>query len=417
MTCRLNIAGREIELDAVKWFLFLFFGLMLVGIDFSIVGDTFRDGKVRWLLLGCVPLLVVALGRYSVFLALFAGYVMGSWIFRNYPIHGVIDLAAVIGCTAFAGTMAKKFSADTVADFIGWCAAGNAALCLFQSVGATFPTPYDPSFHNIPVGTLGNPTIVGPLLAIGTYWALCKRGYYLLLLPVFAVALYRCGSAMSLVATAAGVAYFLFRRWPWKTLAAAAISAASIGIYIHMSGSEFFNFNGRFFIWPYGWNFFLENIYFGKGPGSWSGFYDLRGIPFPQKWDKLHNDILQGLGEYGLTGMSPLLAGLILFARRHLEVPEKAAGYLVIILANAPGNFPLHIVTYGVIAAWAMVVTEEHAWNSRSLPSTYSSDLWGVSGPTESTFSRRCRILWSDLTCRWQSLLTAMKGMSAGFNG
>jgi O-antigen ligase len=76
-------------------------------------------------------------------------------------------------------------------------------------------------------------------------------------------------------------------------------------------------------------------------------------------FDKVHNDYLQGLFEFGFLGMGIVFLGLGIVASKCLLLMQMRnrelavyASCLTAVAVNAVGNFPLHVMPLGFLACF-----------------------------------------------------------------
>lgn len=320
---------------------------------------------MRYLLLFVAPYIFLNLRSHSKTLALFATYAYSMWVMGNWMVYGIIDVCCILAAPVMAIKIHEKFTEKGFADIIGYCAVFNLVLgfleCahvkpdIFSLSAFHWPTP-DPRFIGLPIATFGNQTILGPLTAMGLYWALCKKNYPLAF--AFAVSVYLSTSAMTFGSAAVGVWFWYYWDHPKQSVAIGLLGILACFGFVCFTKSEFFNFDGRLMVWPFGWKAHLSAPWLGHGPGSWLGRYEEWKVDGQFTWDKLHNEFLQCLVEYGRVGFTIAAGSVISFLRFNRSISRYSSGFFIILLSNCFGNFPMHIAPYGLIFCWTIVVME-----------------------------------------------------------
>lgn len=331
--------------------------LVLVGMDYTVISDPFRDGKIRYLLIAFAVCQAMSMWKIHPAWALFAAWNSIRWITADFPAHGVVEVLAVPAC-ALVGAWWDR-SCRQVPKVI-------AAMALLQCVyGMVQMTGWDPfmsveqAFVGKPIGTLGHYTMIGPFIALGAMYFLQRvRDWRMLALFVLmSMGVVLTGSTMSILALGAGFLYTAWRKEPATAYGVMALCLMAVGTaYLFRPDAEFFSLTGRQLAWPHGIDAWLAAPLFGHGPGAWSAY--LNG-PLNQasgmSWPQLHNDFLQLLVEHGVIGFGIVAVGLAMFFRKAQRLCPFYGSAAVVLCTNALGNFPMHMACFGLVAGWLAV--------------------------------------------------------------
>lgn len=344
--------------SGIQLAIFLFCIAILAGMDYALIGDPFRVGKIRYLLLAYALCQTLSMWKIHPAWSLFAGWSLARWVLADFPEHGVIDVL-LIPAALLVGAYWVRSTANSkvVPKIITAIALLQCVYGFMQFFGFDPFLSVEPSFRGVPIGTLGHQTMLGPLLALGALFFLqrWKNWKFLAIAAFMTLGVLSTGSTMSILALCAGAFYTLWRRRPAEAYGAGVFLTVSLGIgyLLQSERSQFFSFSGRLLAWPYGLEAWLQAPFFGHGPGSWLGY--LNG-PANQaagmRWDQLHNEFLQVLVEQGLVGFGILAVGLVLFFRKAQHLCPLYGSWAVVLCVNAMGNFPMHLACFGLIAGW-----------------------------------------------------------------
>lgn len=352
--------------QAVVWAVLLLAFMSLVGIDFWILSDQFREGKFRYLLLGFTVCVTWTLWRCNPFWAVFIGYASIRWILGDYQAHGVMDLLLVTACLVVGDAVRCVARNSAVAKSIAYVALAQGVYGMLQTAGiepifqaASGPYAELVTLRDTAIGTLGHPTMLAPFVSLGCLLFFVRKNWIQAAICAAGVAV--CGSATGVVALGAGFLYILFRK-DWRlAFGAAGLSAIGLAVnwYLHQD-SGFFSFTGRLFIWPYGWKAFLEEPIFGWGPGAWLGLYPQWRVADQMRWAQLHNEYLQAAVEYGIVGLGIVLAGVAHLLWKAQRMCPTYGAWICALLAASATNFVFHVTTFGIVAAWLATAIHHH---------------------------------------------------------
>lgn len=316
--------------------------------------------------------------------ALFYLYVMLQWVYmRMAPVS--IEEVAMLNATFFAAIfICQENRLELLGRFLAVDAIAQSTLGLVEVAGY-FP------YHELtvghvwaPLGSLGNPTLLGPYVAVCLPFLvthqilprfpkadLALRGYGLVvsaLLILFSRSTMAAGTLATVLIIGAG--FYFGRRVMAKALCVASLTA----VIICLAKPDFASLTGR--MEP--WTFAYQNLTLtGYGSGTWMpiqwrlwqrqqlAFEEGKGLdPSNQVWGQAHNDPLQGHFEWGHLGMAPLYVGAFLLflkmmtaiaCRRKQLFPWCAMFFGL--LACSFGSYVLHVMPMGalfVIAACAI---------------------------------------------------------------
>lgn len=330
---------------------------VLAGMDYGMIADPFRDGKLRYLLLAFALCQTMSMWKIHPCWALFAGWNSARWIVADFPAHGVIEVLAVPAC-ALVGAWWDR-SCRKVPHTIAVVALFQCAYGLLQMTGWDPYLSVEKDFVGKPIGTLGHYTMLGPFLAVGACFFAQRLGswWHRAAFTFLCLGILLVDSTMSVLALGAGLGYTLWRRCPGTAYGCAALALLAGGLaFLAWPDAQFFSLTGRQIAWPHGLDAWLKAPFFGHGPGAWSAY--LNG-PLNQatgmNWQQLHNDFLQLLVEHGVIGFGIVAVGLAMFFRKAQRLCPFYGSAAVVLCANALGNFPMHLACFGLVAGWLAV--------------------------------------------------------------
>lgn len=230
---------------------------------------------------------------------------------------------------------------------------------------------YDPVFIRavkgevIPVGFLGQQTILGPFLVCCALAAL-SIGQRLVAILI-AVPIIFCDSSFTFLALGVGLTILLWEKLLayWEMVAIGAATAASGALYLHPS---LLTVNGRFQLWAEIFNAMSTShtfqLLFGYGGASFfslfhkvqsKSLFDLAGY-----FLEAHNDLIQQLFETGVVGVAILLIclgdlSIRAFKQRGNATVLAFAAITFSMIANSMGNFILRLEPFGVMLIIGML--------------------------------------------------------------
>lgn len=349
-----------------SWFSFAFafcLVLSLVGMDWNNVGDSFREGKMRYAVLTALGLACWRLRRANPFLSAFCFLNGFMWVFNDYNSYGVLDTLMPLTMFFLAVRITDEFTVEGFAKIVAWCAFAQAVYGIaqvlhvdpFLDVAAKAPDLTD--FRGKAIGTMGHFTMLAPFVGLGLCYFLSKKKWFPA--AVCALCIFLCDSTMGVLSSAAGVWYLAFRYSPKRSLIAGALGVVTLLVaWLAFPGHSFFALSGRAFVWEYGWYAFTLSPYIGHGPGSWLGLYPVWNVPGSMVWAQVHNEYLQLVVELGVLGL--FIAGVTIangLVKAAASAPFLGA-WLILLCVNSLANFPMHVATFGLVAAWLLVVLE-----------------------------------------------------------
>lgn len=331
------------------------------GMDFEMLADPFRDGKIRYALLAAAALAAYQLRQANPFAAAFALYGAILWVIGGMASWGMLDTVMPFAMFAIALACVQRFTVEGFAKILAHVALGQSVYGLLQIAGI------EPFFNLAPkhsmeidyrgtaIGTLGHYVMLTPFAALGLVYFLERKKWIRAALCALVIAL--SPSTMGVLCAAAGVGYLLFRRIPKTMAGVATLAVAGLGIWYYLEPTGgWLDFNGRLFVWPYVVKVWLQAPWFGHGPGTWSGLYPLWEIPGDLQWRSAHSDFLQVLPEYGIFGLAIVALGLCHALVKAQDLPAFLGGWLVVLCTNASANFIMHLAAFGLPAAWVLTV-------------------------------------------------------------
>ena len=329
---------------------------ILNAIDYRLLGDIFRVGKMRALLL-LTPMVFVQLLKDKMHWAvlLFAGYAVTLWAHMNFMVYGIMEVTMIPAVVLFA-IFLRELDEKTVKLTFMYIGVFNALYGILQFFGIhLLYRPTDGWFLTTPIAFMGQHTLLGAFLAACLPIALWGSFYLCALAMLICIAM--TGSSMAYLSTYAVLNTYLFylnKRAGNYLLAA---TASFIGIfYLVAPKHEFFNFQQRWEIWGVGIKAFFANPIFGGGPGYWPGFWQPKYLPTVSGGkflpDNLHSDLLTLLVHYGIIGAALFLIAFIVFVLSYKPTWHRAT--CIAIMVNGLANFPLHFVSTGLIFVYSL---------------------------------------------------------------
>lgn len=222
--------------------------------------------------------------------------------------------------------------------------------------------------ERIPVGFLGQQTLLGPMLAAGLTVALFYRVWWAAF--VFLPVLYVSGSSFTYLSVAAGVFLWLSYEVGFKRVLFIPLLGVALLAFLVKMKSDLVNPQGRLEVWQgILRKTFQESPLFGHGVGTYKVFFQevqsLASMRVNGMYREAHSDLMQFFFDGGLTGI--FVVGLVLFffvrqAMKHWAVREVAcaASVAAAILANACGNFPLRLVPQGLVCLFSIVMVSTY---------------------------------------------------------
>lgn len=343
-------------------------------------GDSFRLGKIRALFvllpiilffqikdkLHWAPVLLFCSGifhwavsplfltDYPITIQLPASKGAMRWTLNNYPIHAIEELLIPFGCmsvTIFLSRYPKIF----IAKLFVYFAVLQAVYGLLQVLDIQlFYGVVEPWFQRTPLALMGQHTVLGAFLAA----CLAPAIWYAMwpCAAIIAVCILFTGSSMAYASTWVVITLFVAHRFRIRHAVYMQIKLLVFvaALIVFAPKSELFNFHERWDLWAAGIRAFLENPWFGGGPGYWPGYWQPRFFPVVNNHtpDNLHAEWLKLLVEYGLFGAVIVCAGLAQFLNRFRLTWHHAICCAIIV--NAMANFPLHIVPIGILFLWSL---------------------------------------------------------------
>lgn len=327
------------------------------GIDYVNLGDQIRDGKYRYLLYGCCPILFIFLkDRLTWAPAFFGSLALFSFVSHHYLYYGAFPLVLITACLLFSAYVVK-FDKETFGKILMYSGLAQAFLAIYQGLWIKWYT----------VGLMGHETVFGPFVVAALAPALWNSRW--IISVILMVAALCTGSSMTILSLSVLLLVFIWSRYGIKSsIGVGSIGCVVIGLlYLFLPELNLFSFNGRYFIWDFGIRAFKESPWFGSGIGSWSGNFLQKykdeillqfryHVPF-----QLHSDYLQFLVEYGITPFIVLLYSLVQFVVSFR--PTWTHAVCAAILVNALASFPFYIMPLAVIfvVCWTYSMREAYS--------------------------------------------------------
>lgn len=342
-----------------RFLLLLGLFLSLNAMDFGLIADPFRDGKIRWLMLTMVPVSFYFFRKKLTFgPAYFAALALFGFTVRDFMLYGAMPIILIFGVMGMA-VVCVDLGRETFAKLLVASGTFQAVLGLLQVCGIHILTALpEPSALHKPFGLWGHETVLGPFLVACLAPALWRGRW--LSAGLMLAAILATVSTMTYAALGAVLVLFIWHRTRFIYAVLVSLLGAwllAIGFYL-FPDHPVLSVNGRGVIWKYVWEALQERPVWGYGPGAWAGKIlpsyfkqyaeELRSMPV-----QMHMDYLEFLVAYGAAGAVPLVYEGIRFVRNFR--PSWMHAVCVGILVNALGNFPLCLPPLALVfvVCWA----------------------------------------------------------------
>lgn len=330
--------------------------------DYQYSGGYMRVGKVKLFLLGAAAAGAVHISKawHWSLGAFFLWAVCQSLHYAN-P-NGFLDITLIMA-TLFFVPVILEHAGEWVGASLIFAGAVNAAigaLDIFRIFPFMKPEVYMES--PLPLGLMGSPTTLGPLLCVSFFFSLAglikgKFGHLSLCALFFAVILLT-KSSMTYGAFIVGSMAFALFYSPKITVGVAVVSAAALLIASRYDANIFWH-SGRTEPWKDAYTLWIQRPLTGFGPGAWAEAAEqirvARNERFP--WSQVHQEFLQGLVEYGAIGMGLVtvflgrvgLCAVSAIRSGKRELAAYVAG-IAALLANSLATPTFHITPLAQIA-------------------------------------------------------------------
>lgn len=357
------------------------------GIDWVQVEDWTRNGKMLFAVAGIALMAAVYTCRqFHWSVGLFLGYTLLRWVSLRMAPVCLVEVTMVTACI-FAAIFVHHFdNKKLLANCLAIDAFLQASLGLIEVVGYFPILKIKPEMADMvwaPLGMHGNPTVLGPYLAVSLAFipeafGVVKNATHRFYIQLFAaLIIFTCiaftQSTMAYGTLAVVVMLAIGFYLGLGAMLKSAGVVAAVGLAVIFFHPAFGSASGRI---PQ-WDFAMKNATpMGHGPGTWKpvkiqilvnewrayeeAVAEGKDPPRParQLWDTAHNDPIQGVFEWGWLGMAPLFAGLIVLTtiiwkairERRRELFPFAALFAGL-LADSCGNFILHTMPAGGLFA------------------------------------------------------------------
>lgn len=343
--------------------------LCINGVDYKNLGERFDDGKLRFAMLAAVPAAFWYLQKklhwapaFVAALALFS-YITHDYKASRDTVLPIISIFACLGASVLVLDLGERVIRNVL------IASGVfQAFVVYLHAAGIFPFFHPmPLFQgqNMSVGTIGQNTVLGPLLVCSLAACLYARAWVwsAMLIPAIAMVnstlTYACLGALGLYYLAGFYGGFVVALLP-------VLAGALLALYYYLpdatllNGKPLFHADGRVFIWSFGIRAFVEKPWFGSGIGAWEQIFlpryqgeilQMFGYHVPKA---LHNDYLDFAVEYGLVPLLALCGALIEFVINLSPTWHHAV--CLILLVDATGSFPASQIFLAMIfvVCWAL---------------------------------------------------------------
>jgi len=350
--------------------------------DYHHFGSYQRAGREKLLLFVAAALAGVRIGKiWTPTIGVFYAYVVGSWLHFSlvpwvlpvadkvflYQPDGTTEVACLTASLFLIPLVAKAVSRRTFEDTILAASLIHGALGGANLMGK-YPF-FDVVKHdeNLPIGLLGQQTLLGPFLAYGAALA-CVRaieaqgrvertacavlGAFSLVIALATKSSMTIGSLL-----AAGVTIAAFYFGVARAAMVAGLGAGVVALANRLDSNILWH-SGRLETWQNALGLYRYRPWFGFGIGAWEpvshAIAEVLGDQY--SWTYAHSEPIQGLMELGGVGMGILgLAALGILGRIHFLYLFRDRSRLTWVLGlvvfgvNSAANFTLHIVPHGPI--------------------------------------------------------------------
>lgn len=288
-----------------------------------------------------------------------------------------------IAATLAAGTLVVRLGCEdieTILRGIMWGGLINAAYAYVQITGNDFIFLYRSADQmRIPVGFMGQQTLLGPLLAASITVALYRRAWWwvFFMLPV----VFLTKSSFTYAGLLAGGLIWLIHEIGLKRTFFVGCGLSIPGVFFVYRFPEYLHAQGRFESWGriisktlsdapivgHGvgtFAFYAQDL---KGcvnkvdtTGCYSVFQDNLSLRMNGIYMQAHSDLVQFFFDGGIIGVLLVFTILFFFVRQafrffHVREIACASSVASVILVNSLGNFPMRLVPQSTLAVLCLV--------------------------------------------------------------
>lgn len=352
--------------------------------DYQHIGEYQRVGRIKFFLLACAGVAALKFGKlwhWSIGLLYF--YLIATFLHLNFPLGGVFSVFIITGTLFIVPEIWDRLSLEAFEDTVLWAALIHCVVGAMNMQGIyPFIPITQPPQVNLPIGLLGQPTLLGPFLVFAFAIAMgralnataprlwpemafswsrnpTRMDYLFMALPflIFALLTKSSMTAGSLAAVLVLLALFHGGLLASLTVTGGLLAA---GLLACRYDPNFAWHSGRTEPWRDAWQLSKLSPWIGHGIGSWESVG--RGIAAVRKeghpWTYVHSEPIQWLFEMGRIGCALLLVPIVLacgrirrlYISRDLSKLTYVTGFAVFGV-NALANFDLHITPHGQIFA------------------------------------------------------------------
>lgn len=346
--------------------------LALMGWDYSdALGDVYRGGRMRYLLMGLAVCQYFYLQGINPWWAAFSAWSFFLWCFFNFSAFGAADVALIPACLLMGDMLRRLLRSSTVLMVVGHLALAQGIYGLLQILGIDpfFPN-LEPAWKNWAIGTFGHHTLLAPFLAMGAIYFWTRppwpTPFNWLAATFLSAMVFATGSSMGIGSLLAAALYAIWRFRPRVGLLAGSCCALGLlGAFALNPRTELFNNNGRVLAYGKAWQGVVESPVLGHGPGAFMEKHTLWGLDeksMGMNWNQAHQEYLQAWIETGAIGLALILAGLFFTLRICQNLQPVYGAWALVLAVNSLANFTMHFAAFGLLAGWLAAVT----WHKRS---------------------------------------------------
>jgi len=210
--------------------------------------------------------------------------------------------------------------------------------------------------EDVTTGILCNQNLASAFIAFG--FPLFLRRYWVLITPLLIFGFIATLTTGGVVSVLAGLIFYVCVRSKkaWHVFVTITFSVVATGLFIKFA--HFPSASQRWDVWMKAIIIHAQYPIMGMGLGQFKiVFSGLTEIP----WEQLHNDILQGICEMGVSFPIILSGYLITTWERFRKVSRQAIipmTALVIILINSQVNFPWHVARTAFFMVTILAILE-----------------------------------------------------------
>ncbi|MBP9709107.1 MAG: O-antigen ligase family protein [Oligoflexales bacterium] len=337
----------------------------------NMAGNYQRIGRLKIFLIAAAVIGAVNISKkWGKEFGLFFFYIWFIYVLKSMPVFSTIEILIITASLFFIPEIFKNISPKQFQSSIIYTGVLHCIIGVFN-LFKIFPVlpitnPHYSTVGMPPVGFLGQETLLGPYLVVALGFVLKRcidsagkiKFLYALISLLHLLIIYKCNSSMTFGSLAVMSLVFSVFYFGYKFSAIVLSALSSVFIVACLTIETFAFGSGRIEPWKDAIELIKDKPIFGYGTGFWSNAAQqiAKIRQYELVWAQLHNDVLQGLFEWGVVGMAFVLFAICsiafkshkLVAKKDIHFVPYVAGFFSL-LANCLGNFTFHIVPHGVL--------------------------------------------------------------------